>query len=207
MWSWLAIGLCALMSVISTKQSHLLQAQVFKSFTFVLLAILVSTQVITPVGSQWLCVGLIISMVTDWSLVSAKRLPLSFLGFVLAQVAYSLMFWSQMTQEVAWWPLAVLLAAGVVGFLLLLPKIDRLVFPVVIMGIVLIHLAWIAGEWWLQLPTFGNTLAIIAVLLLLFSSMAYLLNRHHKSVPSRYLWVMGGYLLAQILLTASLIYR
>lgn len=207
MWSWLTIGLCALMSVISTKQSHLLQAQVFKSLTFGLLVVLATTQAIAPVGSQWLCIGLAISMLTDWSLTSVKRLPLSFLGFVLAQISYSLMFWSQMTQEVAWWPLAVLLAAGVVGFLLLLPKIDRLVLPVVIMGIALIHLAWIAGEWWLQLPTLGNTLAIVAVLLLLFSSMAYVLNRHHKSVPSRYLWVMGGYLTAQVLLTASLIYR
>ncbi|NMU25419.1 lysoplasmalogenase, partial [Vibrio parahaemolyticus] len=78
--------------------------------------------------------GLIVSMVADTLHSFKTRKLIYFTAYLVAQVCYSKSFWVQLNGEIVWWLLALLLAASIVAFFLLLPQLDSLVFPVVIMG-------------------------------------------------------------------------
>ncbi len=65
MWSWLAIGLSGMYSVLGAKQANPTQSLVFKIFTLLLLLILVLTQGPSADHSYWIAGGLVVSMFAD----------------------------------------------------------------------------------------------------------------------------------------------
>ncbi|MFA0520147.1 lysoplasmalogenase family protein, partial [Vibrio sp. 10N.222.55.E8] len=125
-------------AISGTKHGHIGQALSYKVFTFFLLATIALTQSVVADFTYWIVAGLAISAIADVFHTVAQKRPLHFICFLLAQLCYSKAFWLQLSGEMVWWLFAFLLAACVVAFFLLLPRLDKLVFPVVIMGIVLI---------------------------------------------------------------------
>lgn len=75
MWSWLAIGLSGMTSVLGARQASPFQSLFFKVFTLVLLLILVLTQGPDSAHSYWIAAGLLVSIFADTlhSLKSKKR--------------------------------------------------------------------------------------------------------------------------------------
>ena len=204
MWSWLAVSLSGIGAVAGTKQGHIGQALSYKVFTFVLLAIIALTQSVVADYMYWVVAGLAISAIADvFHTLTQKRL-LYFVCFLLAQLCYSKAFWLQLSGEMVWWLFALLLAACVVAFFLLLPRLDKLVFPVVIMGIVLIQLTWASGEVWLLDPKLSHAVGFAGCSVLLLSALAYALNCYRSPIKSAYFWVTGSYFLAHALIVASL---
>ncbi|HHX8334997.1 MULTISPECIES: lysoplasmalogenase [Vibrio diabolicus subgroup] len=206
MWSWLAIGLSGVYSVLGAKQANPTQSLVFKIFTLLLLLVLVLTQGASATYTYWIASGLIVSMVADTLHSFKTRKLIYFAAYLLAQVCYSKSFWVQLNGEIVWWLLALLLAASIVAFFLLLPQLDSLVFPVVIMGMMLVQLAWAAGEVWLQAPSYANAIGFSGTLVLIYSALAYAIHGYRKPMKHAYLWVSGSYFFAHALIVASIIY-
>ncbi|HHX8540928.1 TPA: lysoplasmalogenase [Vibrio diabolicus] len=206
MWSWLAIGLSGVYSVLGAKQANPTQSLVFKIFTLLLLLVLVLTQGASATYTYWIAGGLIVSMVADTLHSFKTRKLIYFAAYLLAQVCYSKSFWVQLNGEIVWWLLALLLAASIVAFFLLLPQLDSLVFPVVIMGMMLVQLAWAAGEVWLQAPNYANAIGFSGTLVLIYSALAYAIHGYRKPMKHAYLWVSGSYFFAHALIVASIIY-
>lgn len=206
MWSWLAIGLSGLYSVLGAKQANLPQSLLFKVLTLLLLLILVLTEGPSASQTYWIVGGLLVSMFADTLHSFKSRKSFYFVSYLLAQLLYSQAFWVQLNGEIIWWLLALLLAASVVAFFLLLPQLDSLVFPVVVMGVVLVFLAWLAGEVWLQVATRGAALGFLGTLVMIGSALTYAIHGYRKPMKRAYLWVSGSYFFAHALIVASVIY-
>ncbi|UTZ36007.1 lysoplasmalogenase [Vibrio campbellii] len=206
MWSWLAIGLSGMYSVLGAKQSNPTQSLTFKIFTLLLLLILAMTEGSSAPHTYWIVGGLVVSMFADTLHSFKSRKPLYFAGYLLAQICYSKSFWVQLNGDIVWWLLALLLAASIVAFFLLLPQLDSMVFPVVIMGIMLVQLAWAAGEVWLQVPNFANALGFSGTVVMIYSALAYAIHGYRKPMKHAYVWVSGSYFLAHALIVASIIH-
>lgn len=98
-----------------------------------------------------------------------------------------------------------LLAIGIVVFFLMLPKIDKLLFPVVIMGMMLLQLNWAAGEVWLFTDTTASLVGFLGTLTLTLSAALLAVHDYrHPIAYGRYL-ISGSYLLAHSMITATLI--
>ncbi|MGP8308965.1 lysoplasmalogenase [Vibrio sp. YIC-376] len=206
MWSWLAIGLSGVYSVLGAKQANPTQSLVFKIFTLLLLLVLVLTQGAHAAYSYWIAAGLGVSILADTlhSLRTSKLIY--FCSYLVAQVCYSKSFWMQFEGEIIWWLLALLLAASIVAFFLLLPQLDSLVFPVVIMGMMLVQMAWAAGEVWLQSPSYSNAIGFGGTMVMTYSALAYAIHGYRKPMKRAYVWVSGSYFMAHALIVASIIY-
>ncbi|MDF2155892.1 lysoplasmalogenase family protein [Vibrio sp. CAU 1672] len=206
MWSWLAIGLSGVYSMLGAKQANPTQSLGFKILTLLLLMILALTQGAPAAYTYWIAGGLAVFILADTLHAYHWRKTLYFTCYLVAQLCYSKAFWLQFNGEVIWWLLALLLAASIVAFFLLLPQLDSLVFPVVTMGLVLVQLAWVAGEVWLQTPTCASAMGFLGTLVMTYSALAYALHGYRKSMKRAYVWVIGSYFFANALIVASLIY-
>ncbi|WP_394252770.1 lysoplasmalogenase [Vibrio profundi] len=205
MWSWLAVSLSGIGAVSGTKHGHKTQSLFYKVFTFVLLATIVLTQHPIQEYSYWIAGGLFVSAIADAFHTLTKKRALYFFCFLLAQLCYSKAFWVQLSGELVWWLLALLLAASIVAFFLLLPQLDKVVFPVVIMGIMLIQLTWAAAEVWLIESTMNHAIGLIGCIILSLSALASALNRYRKPLTRAYMWVTGSYFFAHGLIVASVV--
>ncbi len=206
MWSWLAIGLSGVYSVLGTKQTNPTQSFVFKIFTLLLLLVLVLTQGAQTAYSYWIAAGLGVFIIADTFHTFGSRKWIYFCGYLVAQACYSKSFWMQFHGDIIWWLLALLLAASIVAFFLLLPQLDSLVLPVVVMGMMLVLMAWAAGEVWLQSPSFANAIGFSGTLVMTYSALAYAIHGYRKPMKRSYVWVSGSYFIAHALIVASIIY-
>ncbi|OLQ89371.1 hypothetical protein BIY22_19875 [Vibrio panuliri] len=206
MWSWLAVALSGFITSSACENNQPKQAIFFSCFSlFLLLVMLWSQQSLVGQLEWWVSLGLVISMLADSLYITKRAKRVCFAGFIAAQLCYSTSFWLQLSGEVVWWLAAMLLAMGIVAFFLLLPKIDRLIFPVVIMGMVLLQLNWVTGELWLLQHSQAALLAFVGSLSLTTSAALLAIHDYRHSLPlGRYL-ISGSYLLAHCLITASFI--
>ncbi|TFH89891.1 lysoplasmalogenase [Vibrio ouci] len=206
MWSWLSVALSGYISISANENNHLKQAVMFKTMSlFMLLVMLWSHSVPMSAAAWWVSLGLAISMVADGLYLVKKHLRLSFAGFIAAQLCYSASFWFKLSGDMVLWLPALLLGIGVVSFFLLLPKIDQLIFPVVMMGIVLLQLNWAAGEVWLIHGGAASAVGFIGSVTLTLSAVLLAIHDYkHPLHQGRYL-ISGSYLLAHSLITASLV--
>lgn len=205
MWSWLAVSLASIGAVSGTKHGFIAQSLLYKIFTFALLIIIAMTQASIYEHTYWIVGGLAVSALADTLHTLKRKRTFHFICFLVAQFCYSKAFWLQLSGEMVWWLFALLLAASIVAFFLLLPQLDKLVFPVVIMGIMLIQLSWASGEVWLTSPTLASGIGFAGACVLLLSALAYALNSYRSPIRRSYFWVTGSYFLAHGLIVSSLV--
>ncbi|MCK6265742.1 lysoplasmalogenase [Vibrio sp. ZSDE26] len=204
MWSWVSVALAGFVSISANENSNSRQAMVFRAVSFAFLLVILYQQNTELSEVQfWVALGLGVSMIADTLYLLKKNGRLCFASFLIAQICLSKSFWVQLYGGIEWWLPAFLLAASVVAFFLLLPQIDRLIFPVTIMGLVLIQLAWAAGAVWLLESTALSLLGFIGSLMLIISAALLAIHDYRRPIiGGRYL-ISGAYLLAYSLITAS----
>ena len=206
MWSWLSVALSGYISLSAAESRRERQSAVFKILSlFMLLMIVWSHQYVPSVSLAWVSIGLVISAISDWFYANKACYKVCFIGFMAAQFAYSLLFWSQLSSGIVWWLPAMLLALGVVCFFLLLPKIDRFIFPVVMMGVSLLLLNWAAGEVWLSQSSLKNLTGFAGTLMLALSAMLLAIRDYKLSFCKSRYFASGSYLIAHSLISASLV--
>lgn len=206
MWSWLSVALSGYISISANENNHVKQAVMFKTMSLLMLLVMLwSHSASMSAATWWVSLGLAISMVADGLYLVKKHLRLSFAGFIAAQLCYSASFWFKLSGDMVLWLPALLLGIGVVSFFLLLPKIDQLIFPVVMMGIVLLQLNWAAGEVWLIHGGVASAVGFIGSVTLTLSAVLLAIHDYkHPLYQGRYL-ISGSYLVAHSLITASLV--
>lgn len=206
MWSWLAVALSGFITSSACESHQRKTAVFFSAFSLLLLLIMLWSQDgLVGQLEWWISLGLVISMLADGLYISKRSQRICFASFIAAQLCYSTAFWLQLSGQVVWWLAAMLLAMGIVAFFLLLPKIDRLIFPVVIMGMVLLQLNWVTGELWLLQHTHQALLAFLGSLSLTISATLLAIHDYRQPlVAGRYL-ISASYLLAHSLIVASFI--
>ena len=206
MWSWLSVALTGYISISANKSNHIKQAALFKTVLFLMLLVMLwSHDKSITAASVGVSLGLVMSILSDSFYLFRRNTKLCFSGFIVVQLCYSAAFWGQFSGEIVWWLPAMLLGGAIVAVLLLLPKLDRVILPVIIMGSVLLQLNWAAGEVWLNRGSVASGVGFTGCLTLTLSA-ALLAIYDHKMLfdKDRYL-ISASYLLAHTLIAASLI--
>lgn len=203
MWSWLAVGLSGLLHIQAEQNNNKRASVMFKIFSLFLLGLLTVTTVGVNSVSLWLILGLVAFICGDWLTYRCSAGKFSFSCFLIGSLLYSKLFWMQMNSEVIWWLPALLFASCIVAFLLLLPQLDTVVFPVTVAGIVMIYLSGVAGEVWLNEHTLPSVFGFLGTLILMISALLYVISSYKKNIAHAVYWTSGCYLLAHGLIVSS----
>ncbi|PMH45439.1 hypothetical protein BCU68_10110 [Vibrio sp. 10N.286.49.B3] len=209
MWSWLAVGLSSFVSITAANENKPKRGALFAFLTlFLLLWIIITYHGERELTHYWVMVALFFSTSSHM----LKKMALKkywygyFIGSLLAQICYSKAFWMQLPIGiVAWWIPALLFAAAVMVFLLLLPQLERLFFPSFIMGMMLTQLSWSATRLWLNMPTFLHALGILGCLLLIISVITGAIHNYRRPIKHPFYIIQGSFFASQALLVASVL--
>ncbi|WP_260678503.1 lysoplasmalogenase [Vibrio fluvialis] len=206
MWSWISVAVSGLISISAFENNKLKHALFFKAVSLaLLLSITVTQSAAFSAPVLWVTVGLSSALVGDSLHLLRFRPKACFGAFLLAQLFYSKAFWVQISGSIVWWLPALLIATSIVAFFLLLPQLDTLIFPVTIMGIMLLQMTWAAGEVWLKLPSSASLTGFIGSLLLMLSALLLAIHDYRRPLPLGQYLISGSYLLAQGLIVASVV--
>lgn len=206
MWVWLAISLSALLHITAAYHGPKWQYYFFKPFTMVLLLLLAWQSGLESVYHQAIFVGLMLSVVGDVFLMLPKdRFVLGLVSFLMAHIAYSLAFWSQLDGNIVWWLPAMLFGGGIIVFLLLLPSLGALIVPVAIYIAMIVQMTWAAGEFWLTVGSTAGLLAFIGSLVFILSDTVLAVDRFRGPFKPSIPFIMSSYYLAQSLFVATLL--
>lgn len=206
MWGWISAGILGFISVSAFERDRIKQAVVFNSLCLLLLAFIVVSQGQSLTSaSWWVLSGLAVSFVADFLRIQHRQSKLCFTAFLVVQLLYSKAFWIQLNGAMVWWLPALLIAASVVAFFLLLPQIDTLIFPVTVMGMMLLQMTWASGEVWLNHPTSASLLGFIGSICFMASALVLAIHDFRQPLRFGQSFIGGSYLLAQSLIVASVV--
>ncbi|EGQ9393745.1 hypothetical protein BVJ62_14490 [Vibrio cholerae] len=153
----------------------------------------------------WIVAGLLLSALGDILLMHPKdKFVSGLLAFLLAHIAYTLGFSTTIT-TFTWWPLAIWSALGVIAFLLLLPNLGKMTFPVAGYIAVIVFMACTATEYWLGYNNNASRLALMGAAMFMLSDLVLAIDRFRSSSQFSRHVVMFSYYSAQALLTLSVI--
>ncbi|WP_341501578.1 lysoplasmalogenase [Gallaecimonas sp. GXIMD4217] len=153
---------------------------------------------------QWLLAGLGLSLVGDVFLMLPKdRFIPGLVSFLLAHVCYVVAF---AVDGLAFTPALLLLlgAAGAGVLALLWPHLRELKVPVSVYVLVILAMAWTAGERWLVQQNDGALLAFAGALVFMASDTTLALDKFRRPFPAAQAVIMATYFAAQWLLVLSL---
>lgn len=165
-----------------------------------------SQQSVVPVHIIWVAFGLMLSIVADTlSEFGVKQRRLSYVLFLAVFIFYSKSLWMQPRLEIEWWLPALLISASTIVVLLLLPRLDAVLIPVLGMGLLLIQMASVAGELWMTTHELFALLAFASTLLFMGSGLLLAMSRLHKLSFNANVLIHTGYYLAQLLMVLSIL--
>lgn len=154
----------------------------------------------------WIAAGLALS-ISGSLLVTLQKIgnrP-SFAFTLLTFVCYSKSFWLQLNGDLSWWLPALLFASAVIVFFLMLPRLDSVVFPVLMMGMVLVQLCWAATQLYISEPSVSSNLACAAAYLFAISALVDVTMSNQNGNGLRVLIVSGSNIAAHGLLVFSVL--
>lgn len=206
MWSWIVIALLGGANIVALERNHPKLAMMMRALYLLGLLVMVITQLTSlEITGYWLIAGLSIALLADGVYCANQKTTWCFGAFLVVQFCYSQVFWSQLSGSMEWWLPALLAAACIVGFFLLLPQLERLIFPVTVMGLMLLQLSWAAGEVWIRLHTSPALAGFMGSVLLLFCALLLAIHGYRRTIPYGHYWISGGYLLANTLIVTSVL--
>jgi len=206
MWGWVSAVILGFISISAFEREKLKQAVVFNSLCLVSLAYLILNQQQSPsMASLWVIAGLAVSLIADFLRIQHKQSKLCFTAFLVVQLLYSKAFWMQLSGAMVWWLPALLIAASIVAFFLLLPQIDTLIFPVTVMGMMLLQMTWASGEVWLNHPTSASLLGFVGCISFMVSALLLAIHDFRQPFRFGHCLIGGSYLVAQSLIVASVV--
>lgn len=206
MWVWLAISLSALLHITAAYRGPKWQFYLFKPFTMVILLFVAWQTGLDSFYHQAIFTGLVLSVFGDIFLMLPKdRFIQGLVSFLLAHIAYSLAFWSQLNGSMVWWIPAMLFGGGIIVFLLLLPSLGTLIVPVAVYIAVIVQMTWAAGEFWLTVGSTAGLLAFIGSLVFILSDTVLAVDRFRGPFKPSVTIIMSSYYLAQSLFVATLL--
>ncbi len=177
---------------------------IFKSLTMVLIwLIAIIGHTASPFYKSMIIVGLVFSTVGDIILVMPSDRFLAGMGaFLVAHLFYIVAFASEIRTLVGW-PLIPLVVYSFIIYTLLAPSLGELKLPLFIYNMVILIMAWLAWERWIQMGQNGPLLAAIGAVLFIISDTILAINRFRKPFKPACALNLISYFSAQCLLAGS----
>ncbi len=205
MWGWLAVSWFGVIYILATYHKSNALFSIFKPLTLLLLFIILCISGNNEVQFVWIAIGLFLFMVADiLELFPTTRLKTIFTLQLVAYLFYSKGLWVQLYDGISLGLPALLFAGSIILFLLLLPKLDAVIFPVVIMGLVSVQMIWAASAVLVGNHTLPDLYACIACLIFIVIALLRAISRNHISGHEDK-WFTVGYFVAQSLIVASVV--
>lgn len=155
----------------------------------------------------WLILmGLAMSAIGDVFLMHPKdKFIPGLVAFLFAHLFYSGAFWMLVDGDMVWWLPAVLFSAGIMIVLILLPHLNAMLVPVSVYMLVIIQMAWAAGELYLTVPSMMSIAAFSGALVFLVSDLTLAFHRFKQPSLAKQIFLMMTYYLAQFGITWSVL--
>lgn len=196
-------GVIRISALENNKLKHALQLRMLSLTLLLLITLEQYSGLNTPLA--WVVTGLAAAVAADGLRLIAAKPRASFIAFLLAQLCYSAAFWVQNSAAIVWWLPALLIAAAIVGFFLLLPQLERRIVPVSLMGLTLLQLIWAGGQIWLTTHTLASLVGVLASLTMAASAVLLAMNTYRRMLPGGQPLVSLTCLLSQALIVVSVL--
>ncbi|WP_413285578.1 lysoplasmalogenase family protein [Vibrio sp. MA40-2] len=206
MFSWLVVGLSGVIHIFTANGNHKQLSYVFRTVALLSLIVLLFLNGSDKPQFIWVATGLVLSCFSDIAYKFLKpNMSKSFVVLLIAFVSYSKGFWSQLHGDIAWWVPALLIAGSVIIVLLLLPKLDTIILPISIIGLVMLQMFWAALAVWMNNASIENLYGCLACIILIFTMVLDVINNYRTYFTNVESWVSGGFLIGHSLIVASVI--
>lgn len=154
--------------------------------------------------SFWIGIGLLASAIGDLFLMHPKdKFVQGLISFLVAHIAYSYAFFTQIDSAITLWVPAVLFSVGLIVYLLLLPTLGNMQLPVGVYSTAILVMAWGAIEVWLDAINPMASYAAMGAFTFIISDLVLAIDRFRSSSAFSRHVIMVTYYTAQILLTLS----
>ena len=178
---------------------------IFKPLTMVLiLLIAIMGQAAEPFYKYMIITGLVFSLAGDiFLMLPSDRFVAGLVAFLIAHLFYSAAFASEISALI-WWPVIPLVIFGIIIYLILAPALGNLKVPVLIYVVVILIMAWLAWERWIQTGHMGALLASIGAVLFIISDAILAINRFRWRFTLARASNLTTYFAAQLLIAGSI---
>jgi len=205
---WLPAAIMAT-TLVTIAADHLRAVRTFRCFKPATTLLIILLAYLQWPGERLLyreaiLLGLVFSLVGDIVLMLAARYFVLGLGsFLLAHCCYIWAFRS-VAQSLPWGVPAAAMCMAIAALLVItLPRCGKLVFPVLIYGLVILCMLLSALALW-QEGGPGSALAFYGALLFVGSDAVLALNKFVKPLPAAQALILGSYFPAQLLIACSI---
>lgn len=206
MWSWLTIFLSCVLYLFAIKKGDKTLCVVFSALSHSLLFIQMINSNPHNLAWIWFTAALAIFLISSliWHIYQLRTV--SVIGFLLGVLTYAVAFSIPLDIEklVLWFPVLILCVA-IVTLLMLLPRLESLIMPTMVMTTGLLVLVCMAGEAWLINHTAQAFLGFMGALVLAISAMVFALNDYKIPTIKVHYGLVGGYYLGHSLIIASIL--
>jgi len=148
--------------------------------------------------------GLLFSLAGDvFMMQKRKRFTAGLLMFLIAQILYTVAFFSGLRPGFSLWPVIPLSVYAVLIVRILYRRLGKMKIPIMIYVAVIMVMARTATERYLQLQSTAALLAMIGAIFFLFSDSTLALNRFVRPFRGAQAIILSTYFLAQYLISMS----
>ncbi|NAX21897.1 lysoplasmalogenase [Vibrio sp. V39_P1S14PM300] len=202
---WLAIGLTALIHILSIDRGPKWIFYLSKPTPIVLMMAVIFHSDIASLGyAQWILAGLALSAIGDVFLMHPKdKFVPGLLSFLLAHIAYAIGFSEFANPQITHWMPILLLCSGVIVFLFLLPNLGNMAIPVAFYILVIMVMTWCAMEYWHDIGSQSASLAMMGAFIFMLSDLVLAIDRFRSTSKFSRHVIMVTYYTAQALITLS----
>jgi len=196
----------ALLHIRAEYKGPRVHVYLFKPLTMVFI-ILLALQGARPDASLYkyaILAGLGFSLVGDiFLMLPLKRVIVGLVSFLVAHLCYIVAFSAGIRLGVSGWLPALFLLYVIIMFAVLFPHLGKMRLPVLVYELVIVMMAWRAGERWAQIGDTGALLALAGAILFVISDSAWAINRFVRRYKSAQALILSSYFCAQWLIALS----
>lgn len=180
------------------------QIYIFKPLTMVLIGLMaILGQGAPPYYKYMIITGLVFSIMGDiFLMLPTDRFVVGLVAFLIAHLFYIGAFVPEIG-ALRWWPLIPFALFGIVIYIYLAPSLGKLKLPVLLYVGVIMAMAWVAWERWIQTGQSGALLAAFGAVLFVISDTILAINRFRAPFKLYRLLNLTTYFAAQWLIAGS----
>jgi len=177
---------------------------IFKPLAMVfIILIAILGQDTLPLYKYLIITGLVFFLAGDvFLMLPSDRFVAGLVAFLIGHFFYIAAFVSEISTLI-WWPLIPLVIYGIVIYIVLAPFLGKLQLPVLVYGVVIMIMAWLAWEWWSQTGQSGALLASVGAVLFFISDTILAINRFRGAFKPSSALTLITYFAAQWLIASS----
>lgn len=180
------------------------QIYIFKPLTMLLIGLIaILGQGAPSFYKNMIIIGLVFSIMGDiFLMLPTDRFVAGLVSFLIAHLFYIGAFVAGI-DAFRWWPLIPFALFGIAIYIYLAPALGKLKLPVLLYVGVIMVMAWVAWELWIQTGQSGALLAAFGAMLFVVSDAILAINRFRAPFKSARLLNLTTYFAAQWLIAGS----